>query len=802
MKCLFLVGIILIQVTCLTKELEQKLLRKEGKILDNKSKETEKSRHINLLAKKIARYTAKNKNNSLYLSQKEESNAKCTDKEFPLFIRETNVCVSACPKEKYIYLIKEINECVSTCPTEKYKFSYKNICVENCPEKTVEVNSNCEPNSIDEIVNNIDSYILNLWKNKPLGSFDNSTYQIYEYPKEENNSPSSMSNISTIDFSKCEEKLREEEVIPTKENFIVFMVDIAREDRVVSQVEYSLYRIDGTKIDLSFCNKSDTVIITTPINSKNISQLNFSEAAKIAEWGYDMFNPSDKFYNDVCSRYTTEHGTDIIIEDRKTEIYVNLSLCEKNCEYVKMDLEKYQVSCKCQIKTKISLEESETLLSYFNTDFQEIKLNSNIRIFNCASLVFNLSLFIKNQGGWMIVCLGVIEIVIIIIYIATGLGKLKERVSLLIQKKTLTVDKIFKVIPTDEACLNTSKPEKGPKSSTETNYSNPSPPNRLTKRALMVRRSHKITKGQLKNMDDKTQSTSTAMVRRSSQRRSTKKLVSEALRLSKVNKIEKGLIKSNLQRSKTDVIQYKLDKQEKDARLQRLPTVNHKDLTDEDYNVMSYREAFFYDKRHFCRYYLSILKIKQKFIFCFITSTDLNIRLVKIAMFFFNISLSMTLNTLFYSDRSMTLNYKNKGKYSFCFEIKKIIFASLATGIINFLLGFVFLADMTVHDFDKEEDIEKARNLRMNFIKCTRVKNIIYFIFVIALMFLEWYYISAFCSVYKNTQLHLIINICITFILNMLFPFALCFFIGVCRMWGLKGKHRWMYIISKVLQLF
>ena len=43
---------------------------------------------------------------------------------------------------------------------------------------------------------------------------------------------------------------------------------------------------------------------------------------------------SSYYYNDECSKYTSDNGTDMTIYDRKNDFNENhLSLCESNCTY-------------------------------------------------------------------------------------------------------------------------------------------------------------------------------------------------------------------------------------------------------------------------------------------------------------------------------------------------------------------------------------------------------------------------------------------------------------------------------------
>ena len=51
--------------------------------------------------------------------------------------------------------------------------------------------------------------------------------------------------------------------------------------------------------------------------------------------------------------YTTDNGTDILLNDRKGEFIINnFFLCENNCSYNGYNKETKKVSCKCEIKDK------------------------------------------------------------------------------------------------------------------------------------------------------------------------------------------------------------------------------------------------------------------------------------------------------------------------------------------------------------------------------------------------------------------------------------------------------------------
>ena len=125
-----------------------------------------------------------------------------------------------------------------------------------------------------------------------------------------------------------------------------------------------------------------------------------------------LYNISDSFYNDICFLFTTDQGTDMTLEDRRKEYYINASLCEDNCILVKIintDIEPRSV-CNCDIKLNIS----------FNNNEKKDNLNSysvlNIKSFICISETFNFNLK-KNGYFWIFIIVLVFQVYLLIIYI-------------------------------------------------------------------------------------------------------------------------------------------------------------------------------------------------------------------------------------------------------------------------------------------------------------------------------------------------------------------------------------------------
>ena len=71
-------------------------------------------------------------------------------------------------------------------------------------------------------------------------------------------------------------------------------------------------------------------------------------------------------------------------------------------------------------------------------------------------------------------------------------------------------------------------------------------------------------------------------------------------------------------------------------------------------------------------------------------------------------------------------------------------------------------------------------------------------------MLFFWYFISCFCSVYKNTQIILIKDTLISFGLSMLYPFGLNLLPGLFRIPALKDinkNKKYLYKLSGFVAL-
>ena len=159
---------------------------------------------------------------------------------------------------------------------------------------------------------------------------------------------------------------------------------------------------------------------------------------------------------------------------------------------------------------------------------------------------------------------------------------------------------------------------------------------------------------------------------------------------------------------------------------------------------------------------------------------------------------------MFFNDNTMHKIYENKGKFQFVYQLPQIIYSLLISIIFNTLLKLLALSEtdiLTLKSKTENKDLnKKGKDLN----KKLQIKFVLYFIISTILLFLFCYYLSMFCTIYKNTQLHLIKDTLISFGLSLVYPFGINLLPGLFRIPSLsnkKGNRKYLYVISKILQM-
>ena len=729
-----------------------------------------------------------------------------------------------CPQQ-YPLQVLETNQCVTNCPQNTKE--YLSICYESCPEGTIDLGLICQ--TFQEMVSKIEDNIQDIYNSTPIINADNSTIEIIDT---ERGSVSNQKNISSIDLGECEAILKRSYGIPENESLIIMKIDTATKRSITNKVEYKVYSKSGVKLDLSLCNEAE-ISLSVPINVPEDIDIGIEKAETLAQQGYDIYNSDDPFYNDICATFTSEYNTDVPLEDRKKDYYYqNVSFCEEGCEYNGINLESMTVNCSCVPKHQEEFDPDTLSINEIGMKFKTVLSNSNIRVFLCYQSLFKS--IAANWGNWIMLGLIMIEIILMIIYCKSGLTPIIKVIKDILKERVENLNSNKETVTTNNV-ISSSKPVL---SSTDTTGASPDIKRKLqsieeeyvNNDILNLNESVKNNDQDKENeqeLEQEHQKDQEQEYSREFKNDIENEIISIKKRKQFYDKNTALIITRPLGRKSYSLsssssnnclignehINLKESKFKNQKDLPPVPTITRansqtdpplikKNYTNEELSKLEFDEAVIHDKRKFCMMYYHHLQYKQLILFTFVVKTDFNLVLLKVSLFFFSLSMLIAFNTLFYDDDTMSHTYHNKGKFDFLYSLPQTIFSSLVCGIISFLLEFLSLSQDNIQQIKDEEDNEKAGNLSVKILKKLKIKIVIFYIILMLLMILFWYYVSAFCAVYKNTQKHLFIDSFISFGLGMIYPFPISFLTIVFRYYALTKKSKCLFIVGKLLSIF
>jgi hypothetical protein len=592
--------------------------------------------------------------------------------------------------------------------------------------------------------------------------------------------------MTSIDLGECEDLLRDYYNITKDEKLYMKKIDVFLEGMKIPKIEYEVYaKLNGTKLEKlnkSICEKTKISLNVPIILTENL----------------DKLNSSSGYYNDICYVSTSDDGTDISLQDRKKEyIQGNKTVCQDGCDFSYYDYNNKKAKCSCKIQessssfANITINKDELYKNFVN--FKNI---ANIQLLKCYHTLFSKVGLIRNIGFYIIIIILIFHFFCMIYFYCNNFDKIKNKIN----------DIIF-------ALKNIKFLAKNKKKNIIDNKSNIKS-NPIKKRKSEVINKNKYENNNKKNLDNKINK---------SNKKNIKIIKGDKKRKRKI-KINNNFILNvnNLKKNKTEDIDLsmnnskkimgnqticgglKIEKNKKNIKLiKKLNSIMK--LNEDQLNDLPYNSAILIDKRSFCQYYISLMKTKHIFMFSFIHDNDYNSKIVKIDLFFVSFVIYFTVNALFYNDDTMHHLYQNKGSYNIEYKLPQIVYSSLISIILNTPLKLLALSNNDILELKNKKinnnfDVkEKELNKKLS------IKFVLYFIISFIFLLLFWYYLSMFCAIYRNTQIHLIEDTLISFGISLIYPFDIYLFPAIFRILALSGKNKkreCLYKFSKILQKF
>ena len=563
--------------------------------------------------------------------------------------------------------------------------------------------------------------------------------------------------------------------VDQNEELYVFITDFLSNDSktATSDFKYVFILGNGTYLNLSQIKEDFDINIYLPI--RNLSLANFDYAKEFSKEGYDIYNKKDNFYNDICSS-ASKNNSDIILKDRKTDIYPNnITLCKDNCEYQTINLENKRMVCLCNINAnknnETNKEEYDFLINNNNNTniiIEYILDNLNYKIFKCYYLILSIDNLVNNPSFYIVLIIFIISLICSISFYFIGISNIRVL--------------MYKELPTDlklRQLIIKHLIEKKNRTNNIFNNELASAPKR--KIEVETTKTENNKNSELKNFN----SQKIILSLNKSSTNLYKKFSLNKVTIQKENSIEKDnlIIKNN--------------KKYKENNKDNYINISNKIKIQINYNKIPFTQALREDKRSIFQIIKSLLFERVEILIIFFGPKFY--RTIIISQYLLLLLLNLFFNTLFYSDEIVSRKYHNNGKLDFIVTFALSLISTIITSI------FVHYIDKTKIIAEKLELIKGVKDEKRylfwlnKYLKSLKQKIIIFIILEIMIIIGCFYYISIFFILYNKTRKSLLINYMVSIIEMLLKSLIVPIIITITRKIGISYKNIYLYNFSKFI---
>ena len=231
-----------------------------------------------------------------------------------------------------------------------------------------------------------------------------------------------------------------------------------------------------------------------------------------------------------------------------------------------------------------------------------------------------------------------------------------------------------------------------------------------------------------------------------------------------------------------DIEELKSKKESKSKK--ELKENKQKNLDNFELNNLGFEDACNLDKRSCLKTYWSILLREHIALLTILARNDYNLFNVKIERFLITFCVDSTMNGLFFVHESMQRKYRENKDMTFAEKLPQFLFTILVSHALEVLLCFLGMTDVHVYEIKALPTQEKKKGEKVMEILSKIKRKLTAFYSVTFILFLFfWYFISAFCAVYQNTQTIFLRDSIISFAISLIDPFFI---------YGLTSLLRWI----------
>ena len=145
---------------------------------------------------------------------------------------------------------------------------------------------------------------------------------------------------------------------------------------------------------------------------------------------------------------------------------------------------------------------------------------------------------------------------------------------------------------------------------------------------------------------------------------------------------------------------------------------------------------------------------------------------------------------MFFNENVIHQIYEEKGKYNIIYFIPKISISFAVSHIMTVIIKYIFLSESNIVEIKMKKSLILAHAYTFKVIKRLRTKYILFFLLGIIFLIICWIFLSSFGVVYRNTEIVLIKNTLISFLISFVYPFFYNFIPFIFRICSLSDKKR------------
>ena len=488
-------------------------------------------------------------------------------------------------------------------------------------------------------------------------------------------------------MGKCETSLKKHYNISNNEKLYIQKIDIIQEGIKVPKIEYQVFaKLSNNnleKLNISVCQDIKiNLLLPVEINDN-----------------LDKYDGNSEYCNDKCFVSKSKDGVDTILKDRQNECANNI-VCQNDCLFTGYNNMTKKVNCSCDVKEKSkSFSEMNINKNQLLDNFKNFKNIANVGILSCFKNLFSKSGIIKNMGFYIVMTIIIFHIIAIFVF---GCRK-KESLKKIIKDIILAIKNV-KLLDKKEKKKGKMSEKKKAEENANTINDNKKYKNQIIN--INNEENKKDNKILIKKKENKRKGKE--RYKRNNNRDKRIKAIHLNMgndTITNNNPNSNNILSINNKRNKKRNITRNNASQniskanEKNKIIKRVQKILQ--YNDDEINDLCYEEALENDNRTYCLFYFSLMKTNHSFIYTFFYNKDYNSKIIKIDLFFVIFASNYAVNTLFYSDETMHNRTENKGSLNIEYQLPKIIYSTLISSFLEFLLKLLALSSDAIIEFKK-----------------------------------------------------------------------------------------------------